>query len=471
VHTAWDLGVSDSTAIWFFQVSRAEVRVIDYYEASGYGLPHYAAVLTSRGYNYGTDYLPHDAQARQLGTGRSLWETLHSLTNRIPRVLAQQNLMDGINAARISIASCWFDTYKCHDGLEALRAYRADYDDKRKAFTDRPRHDWASHGCLHGNTILLTRHGTCRIMDLPETGEVATPCGWQPYQYPRITLTNAQLVEVAFSDGHTVKCTPDHLFLTDNGWKSASSLLPGSVIQSTLTPSTNISMVASTAYGRVRDIMRAVASGCIAMSGAMLSDLSRRVATSIIGTLTPPTTTSPIWNAFPHPSICPALGTPSLQACRSAAAISASWRVTRQRNGISPKRAVSGTDVMRYEPRDGRSGSDRLSPVVSAASRLKQLFARLGLQENIAATTVKPLTIVSVRHLSERADVWDITVPGPECFALANGAVVHNSDAFRYLGLAWRQMQPEKPPKPPEDSWDRAFARASQSTVESWRVA
>jgi hypothetical protein len=146
VHTAWDLGVGDSTAIWFFQVSRAEVRVIDYYEASGYGLPHYAAVLTSRGYNYGTDYLPHDAQARQLGTGRSLWETLHSLTNRIPRVLAQQNLMDGINAARVSIASCWFDTYKCHDGLEALRAYRADYDDKRKAFTDRPRHDWASHG-------------------------------------------------------------------------------------------------------------------------------------------------------------------------------------------------------------------------------------------------------------------------------------------------------------------------------------
>ena len=146
VHTAWDLGVGDSTAIWFFQVSRAEVRVIDYYEASGYGLPHYAAVLTSRGYTYGTDYLPHDAQARQLGTGRSLWETLHSLTNRIPRVLAQQNLMDGINAARISIASCWFDAYKCHDGLEALRAYRADYDDKRKAFTDRPRHDWASHG-------------------------------------------------------------------------------------------------------------------------------------------------------------------------------------------------------------------------------------------------------------------------------------------------------------------------------------
>ena len=63
VHSAWDLGIGDSTAIWFFQVARAEVRVIDYYEASGYGLPHYAAVLSSRGYKYGTDYLPHDAQA------------------------------------------------------------------------------------------------------------------------------------------------------------------------------------------------------------------------------------------------------------------------------------------------------------------------------------------------------------------------------------------------------------------------
>jgi hypothetical protein len=126
---------------------------------------------------------------------------------------------------------------------------------------------------------------------------------------------------------------------------------------------------------------------------------------------------------------------------------------------------------MPYELRDGRSGSDRQSLAASVVNRLRQLSANRDTQGNIAATTAKPLTIVGVRHLNERADVWDITVPGPECFALANGAVVHNSDAFRYLGLAWRQMQPEKPPKPPEDSWDRAFSRASQSTVESWRVA
>jgi phage terminase large subunit len=145
VHTAWDLGIGDSTAIWFFQVLRQELRVIDHYEASGHGLAHYAAVLEARGYTYGTEYLPHDAQARQLGSGRTLWETLRSLTGRNPRILPQQNVMDGINAARVTIGSAWFDATRCHDGLEALRAYRADYDEKRKVFTDRPRHDWASH--------------------------------------------------------------------------------------------------------------------------------------------------------------------------------------------------------------------------------------------------------------------------------------------------------------------------------------
>jgi phage terminase large subunit len=144
-YTAWDLGIRDSTAIWFFQVSRDGVRVIDHYEASGHGLPHYAAVLNARGYSYGTEYLPHDADARQRGTGRTLRETLTSLTGRHPIVLPKQNVLDGINAARVTFASVWIDAEKCHDGLEALRAYRADYDEKRKVFTDRPRHDWASH--------------------------------------------------------------------------------------------------------------------------------------------------------------------------------------------------------------------------------------------------------------------------------------------------------------------------------------
>ena len=146
VHTAWDLGISDSTAIWFFQVVMSELHVIDYYEASGYNVAHYAAVLASKPYAYGTEWLPHDSMARQMGTGRSIFETLKAQTSRHPRLVPKLSVMDGINATRITIGRAWFDAERCHDGLEALRAYRADYDDKAKVFHDRPKHDWSSHG-------------------------------------------------------------------------------------------------------------------------------------------------------------------------------------------------------------------------------------------------------------------------------------------------------------------------------------
>lgn len=145
VHTAWDMGIGDSMVIFFFQIAGKELHVIDHYEANGYGLAHYAAVLASKPYQYGRDYLPHDAMAREMGTGRSRFETLKGLINRHPYLVPQLSVMDGINAGRLTFAQAWIDKDKCHDGLEALRAYRADYDERAKVFNNRPKHDWASH--------------------------------------------------------------------------------------------------------------------------------------------------------------------------------------------------------------------------------------------------------------------------------------------------------------------------------------
>ena len=145
VHTAWDLGIGDSTAIWFFQVVLSELRVIDHYEASGHALGHYAEVLKNKPYDYGYHYVPHDAMAREMGTGRSIFETLKALLGSHPYLVPKLSVMDGINATRVTLGSAWFDAAKCHDGLEALRAYRADFDERNKVFSDRPKHDWASH--------------------------------------------------------------------------------------------------------------------------------------------------------------------------------------------------------------------------------------------------------------------------------------------------------------------------------------
>lgn len=144
VHTAWDLGMGDSTAIWFFQIVGSEIRVIDFYEANNEALPHYAGLLKSKGYRYGDDWVPHDARVRELGTGRTRVETLKEL-DRKPRVVPDHKLMDGINAVRETLPKCWFDAKRTEAGLDALRQYRSEYDEKDLVFDDKPKHDWTSH--------------------------------------------------------------------------------------------------------------------------------------------------------------------------------------------------------------------------------------------------------------------------------------------------------------------------------------
>jgi len=144
VFTAWDLGIGDATSIWFFQKVAQEIRVIDFYEASGVGLSHYVNILNSKPYAYGEAILPHDADARELGTGKSRTEVLQSLGVR-SIIIPAQSIDDGINAVRTILPRCWFDEVKCKDGLRALRRYHREYDDKRRTFKPRPEHDWSSH--------------------------------------------------------------------------------------------------------------------------------------------------------------------------------------------------------------------------------------------------------------------------------------------------------------------------------------
>lgn len=145
VYTAWDLGVSDSTSIWFFQVERGGAfRVIDYYEAGGEGLPHYAQVLTDKGYNYAGHIAPHDIAVRELGSGKSRLETARELGIRFDTA-PNLPIADGIQAVRNVLTKAWFDREKCSVGLEALRHYRREFNDKMGDFKAHPLHDWTSH--------------------------------------------------------------------------------------------------------------------------------------------------------------------------------------------------------------------------------------------------------------------------------------------------------------------------------------
>ena len=150
VHTAWDLGYSDDTAIWWFQVVHGEIRCLDYHSSNGQSVAFYAGIIQSRaderGYNYGTHWLPHDARAKTLSSNRSVIE---QLSDKIPikkiKIVPNLSLQDGIQASRLALTRAWFD-HKCNDGIECLRQYQREYDEDKKVFRDKPRHDWTSHG-------------------------------------------------------------------------------------------------------------------------------------------------------------------------------------------------------------------------------------------------------------------------------------------------------------------------------------
>lgn len=143
-YTAWDLGVADSTVIWFIQPHGRELRVIDVLKGEGVGLDWYVRKLQERDYLYAKHYLPHDVEVRELGTGKSRKEVLEGLGVRVT-VCPNIPIADGIQAVRMLLPMCWFDKVKCKDGIEALRMYRRDYDEKRQEFRQAPLHDWTSH--------------------------------------------------------------------------------------------------------------------------------------------------------------------------------------------------------------------------------------------------------------------------------------------------------------------------------------
>jgi hypothetical protein len=151
VHTAWDLGYSDDTSIWWYQVVHGEIRVLDYHSSNGQAIAYYTGLIQAKereyNYVYGTHWLPHDARAKTLASGGK--SIIEQLSVKIPiekmKIVPSLSLQDGIQASRLALLRCWFDT-KCDDGIECLRQYQREYDEDKKVFRDKPRHDWTSHG-------------------------------------------------------------------------------------------------------------------------------------------------------------------------------------------------------------------------------------------------------------------------------------------------------------------------------------
>lgn len=154
VHTFWDIGVGDSTAIWFVREVGEEFHIIDYYENSGEGLRHYMKVLKDRGYEYGEHWGPHDIENREFAAdaksrkelAREGYEIDGRMYSMNFRVVPKAGIDTGIESVREILKSCVFDEEKCAVGISHLEGYRKEWDDKRGCWKDKPLHDFTSHG-------------------------------------------------------------------------------------------------------------------------------------------------------------------------------------------------------------------------------------------------------------------------------------------------------------------------------------
>lgn len=176
VYTAWDLGMSDETSIWFFQFYGKEVRVIDFYSNNGEGLPHYINLLRDKGYRYARHFAPHDIAVRELSSGISRLETARKLGVEFDRIPTNVDLMGGIENSREMLGYCYFDEAKTADGRKALEAYKKEWDEKHGCYKNHPLHDWASHGADSFRTMAqawkmgLVNSGSARRKNPRSTG-------------------------------------------------------------------------------------------------------------------------------------------------------------------------------------------------------------------------------------------------------------------------------------------------------------
>ena len=144
VFTVWDLGINDSTAIRFWQRFWKEIRVIYYYETNWEGLSHYVWKLKEKPYRYWTMWLPHDAQARSLQTGKTVEEKMYEYGFNDVQIVPKLSVLDWINSVRAILPYCYFDKENTEWGWKCLKNYHKELDEKRQAFKW-PEHDWSSH--------------------------------------------------------------------------------------------------------------------------------------------------------------------------------------------------------------------------------------------------------------------------------------------------------------------------------------
>jgi hypothetical protein len=458
-----DVGWNRTAAIWL-AVDRSVDCVYAYtehYRSKAEPSIHVAAIK-ARG-----EWIPGAIDPASLGSSQIDGKTLIEIYRGLGLSLTSadntlQGPEGGIHAVWERLSTGRLKIFKtCQNTLNEYRYYRRD--EKGKIVK-------ANDHCLHPDTVVITRAGRVRIADLVGTeGEVLTVGGeWAPYRNCRKTASDQPVVEVIFEDGSTVICTPDHRFLTPGGWVEAADM-PGLFGYDAVSQRIGHKSCASRSYRRpsrssgggattsVASIFSVMATAFIAWCGRLPTVARFLMASMSIMTMRTAPTISPATS-----SCCPAASMSAYIRLESAGRHQ-HWRTSARQSGTDPMKAESGiasimtaigrrftvaatSFVGSAEPNIRGSGTGSAPTPASrhGAARLARtmLSASARLAARLIGSTATPrarhaagnavLRCVGVRPAG-RSDVYCLTVPSTQAFAVESGIIVHNCmDALRY---------------------------------------
>jgi hypothetical protein len=470
--------------------------VIDYYQKTDAGIDEVAQMLKEKGYSYGTHIWPHDAQTRDRA-GITFEMQAHDF-NISGYVLERHGLLDGINLVRTTLSKMWFDGKKCKDGLTALSNYKKEWNTRIGGFTSKPVHDAASHGCFPFGTLIHTINGELDISLIKKGDLVLTPNGYK--KVLKTFVYNANKLQSIHTTTRAVRCTHNHKIYTRKGLVHSDAMRYNDEIFSIgdMDICLKIGYLGRESGLGFRDyfllmrmenpsiLMEGVTSGMEATIGRVtrknlhfqpfkdpfghiIMEKFQRAIKYIIKILMPGTMMSQTCNASRLPNI-PNCTNQKSEAREQGKASISQWNM--RKSGMDPKRESSGIENMqrkqvlekeipsrkcvisvtkntmpKHTTKDSVLTSVKQRVDTNQGSTTGQGIARfVDLNSFVINTSLKEHVVQNVTiNLPTTQEVYDIEVEDDHCY-FANGFLVSNSDAMRYLCAGYTKVSDDADP-------------------------
>lgn len=494
VYTAWDIGYGDSTAIIFYQLVGNEIHIIDYVENHGEGLPYYAKILSDKPYIYADHFAPHDIDSHAFSSGLSAREVGADLGIKfIPLPTLKLTIESGIEALRGIFPRIWIDSTKCSKLISALENYRKEFDSKHNVYKIRPVHDWASHGCFVGGTAISVFGSTEKTIDEIKVGDlVLTPCGYK--KVINVFEYETKILIRIITSNRFITCTPNHKIFCDKGlihadalryndilftskrwsrWvsrklyglnfmnqclgfrasfsflkekiRSSSTAISldgtGSITDALKPPSTPTQVCSEPFTPSTEEVSRKSIISIIKMAIQKITAL--KISSLLAQASTPSSTVQPQSvernQKKPFSKLCNMLKS-GIIAQRDESGIEDMPKKWGSVNAPAFKKNASSADVVMKQPtfiKDSVQEDARQKADIYRVSTMRIGFVKFAEKVLMSIGMLSKERVLNIVPLDKQTSVkvYDLEVEGDHCY-YANGILVSNSDAARYMAIA-----------------------------------